>query len=217
MKLHRRTYIYSTRRMGFFNILKRGGNKGVPKEAATDGTESSTSSTTHKTLTSKSKKVKKPEKIEKSLAIKVAERYIGLYRSKEGNEDELFELFNPGSLYTFEDLPPIPTSLSVVILKDLNASFPDIKWEYEKMTEPRPGLVEISGFRVSGTHTGAPYTFRPDLPAIPAAGKFCQNDEENLTLHINAEGKIEEIQIVALGIFTGPPGFYEQIGGKMHH
>ena len=198
--------------MGFFNILKRGGNKSLKKDNVSVRTESSTTSTTHRIL--EPKKVEKPKK---SLAIKVAERYIELYRSKEGNEDELYELFQPGSMYTFEDIPAVPTSISVVMLKDINASFPDMKWEYDKMQEPRPGLVEISGFRVSGTHTAAPYTFHPDFPPIPATGKFCENDEENLSLHINKEGKIEQIQIVSLGIFTGPQGLYEQIGGKTYH
>mmetsp|Transcript_2149 Transcript_2149/g.4692 ORF Transcript_2149/g.4692 Transcript_2149/m.4692 type:complete len:207 (-) Transcript_2149:104-724(-) len=205
--------------MGFFHFPKRSSVKKVEKVIVHNDEQSITTTGSRGSSTYKLKKSKKTdapiEKERKSLALRVAERYIGLYRSEPGHEEELRELFHPGSFYTFEDIPPIPTSASVDVLKGLNASFLDIKWEYDEMKEPRPGLVEVSGFRVSGTHNGAPYTFHPNFPAIPAAGKFCQNDEETMTLHINEHGKIEQIQIVALGILTGPAGFYEQIGGKM--
>ena len=56
----------------------------------------------------------------------------------------------------------------------------------------------------------------PGLPAIPATGKFRENDEERFCLKLN-QGKIVSCHVIALGTYTGFAGFYEQIGGSLVH
>ena len=72
---------------------------------------------------------------------------------------------------------------------------------------------------VKGTHTGAPYSPLPGVPAVSAKSPpvACQNDPEKVTVTF-ASGltTIKSISVEALPGgkgFSGPVGFYLQAGG----
>ena len=74
-------------------------------------------------------------------------------------------------------------------------------------------IVSLVFATASGTHTGAPYGFGP-YPAIEATGRVVLNDPEEATITIDEKtGLITNMRFVAKGCRSGPPGFYEQIGG----
>lgn len=90
--------------------------------------------------------------------------------------------------------------------------FPDLQFDYESIECNGQDQAIIKGLRVSGTHQG-PYGFGP-YPEIPATQIKCQNDPEDVFLWIDpADGKITKVKFIAKGKLTGPPGFYQQIGG----
>lgn len=132
--------------------------------------------------------------------------------------EELLACF-PSSKAKFkpEDFPSFDADTLVTVMEAIHQSFPDVQWTFKNIkagTEPH--VVVCEGVRCSGTHTGAPYSFAPGFPAIPATHKFVQNDEEKLYFTLTPDThKIRKVQIFALGCVTGPAGLYEQIGGKV--
>merc|ERR1711957_901138 len=70
----------------------------------------------------------------------------------------------------------------------------------------------------TGTHTGEPYAFMPDVEAVASQGIKVTNDPEKVTVFFNDEGLIVRQTINALPGgkgFSGPAGMYRQIGGKL--
>lgn len=100
-----------------------------------------------------------------------------------------------------------------------HASFPDFCMKYGKVTEQFSKdeiIVEIHAVYATGTHTGEPYTIMPGLlPAIPPSGKYTEDDEQMIVLHMNKDAKITKCQVVALGTATGFAGFYTAAGGDV--
>lgn len=71
---------------------------------------------------------------------------------------------------------------------------------------------------VKGTHTGAPYSPIPGVPAVAAQTppRACQNDSELLTWEVQ-DGKVTKLVVDAIKGgrgFSGPVGFYLQMGGN---
>ena len=72
---------------------------------------------------------------------------------------------------------------------------------------------------VKGTHTGAPYSPLPGVPAVSTKSPpvACQNDPEKITAYFKTGSKsIERIVVEAKPGgrgFSGPVGFYLQAGG----
>jgi predicted ester cyclase len=100
--------------------------------------------------------------------------------------------------------------LEAVIL--MFASFPDNKFEWDSVEEISPGVVFVTNFHGSGTHTGKPFSFG-QFPPIAATGIRVEEDPCNVTYTI-AHNKITKILIdVISGDLVGPPGYYHKIGG----
>ena len=92
------------------------------------------------------------------------------------------------------------------------ASFPDFKFDYEKL-EHRSGAVVVRKVTCSGTHTGEPYGFGPCDP-IEATGVKVKNDPEELCFFFReGEEKFCRITVYARGEMSGPAGIYTQLGG----
>lgn len=151
-------------------------------------------------------------------SILVAERLMEAYNHFSSVEDYVSLFSSPEKkVISFEDdYPNISPRLCAEGVRDLHMSFPDVRFVYDKIRlGDETNEVVIEGLRAQGTHTGAPYTFAPEVfPAIPATGIHCVNDEEVIELKLKS-GKIESMQVISLGCMTGPPGFYEQIGGSL--
>lgn len=152
--------------------------------------------------------------INRALNIKCAEQMLDHWNNFRG-VDAMLECFSSKkALFAPEDFPALSVEVMAQGHINLMKSFPDMKFTYKKIIEEEPNLVRVEGLVCSGTHTGEPYSMAPGFPAIPATGKFCQNDEEQLYVTL-VDNKIEKVEIVAFGSVTGPAGFYEQIGGDL--
>lgn len=216
--------------MGFFSQLFVKTKTTQPEKATSssadyNGEASLTSLTSsNHTHTSKSKKAEKSARHKKKTEKKSANvKAIEAFMEKGCNDPNglVAQDFAPENVRAqFED----GFSLSVTDLTDalgqLYASCPDLRFTYESIEEEvsadgKTSTVTVDGLRCSGTHTGAPYSFKPGVfPAIPAAGTSFTNDEERFVFQV-MDGKIQQMNIIALGARTGPPGVYEQIGGSL--
>ena len=97
--------------------------------------------------------------------------------------------------------------------QNLLKSFPDIHFTYEVVKDVVPNVAIVEKLQVTATHTGDPYGFGP-YPRIEAKGCKIKNDREDMTVTIDPEtGLITRMKVTAHGRLSGPPGFYEQIGG----
>jgi len=103
-------------------------------------------------------------------------------------------------------------------IANLVASMPDFTFNPQKVfpTQNAEGgwgaLIEVSG-----THTAAPFTISPDLPALDASGKAAAVGPELFTVYVNEAGQISKITIEPQheGALNGPPGFYVKLGGSL--
>ena len=64
---------------------------------------------------------------------------------------------------------------------------------------------------VTGTHTGVPVAFA-NLPPVTTSHKHVVLDKERLWVTMK-DGKIDKMEIIALGNLTGPVGMYMAVGG----
>ena len=62
-------------------------------------------------------------------------------------------------------------------------------------------------------HTGPAFGFAV-FPPVPTTNKHVVLDPERLWFTLK-DGKIDKIEVIALGNLTGPAGLYLSIGGKM--
>ncbi|CAB9514394.1 expressed unknown protein [Seminavis robusta] len=95
----------------------------------------------------------------------------------------------------------------------INASFPDFSFRYQQVND-KLGVVILTGFRASGTHTGTPFAFGP-LDPIPPSGKFIENDPEQAYFYFRNDNHTQFCRVTwyTTGEMTGPDGFYTQLGG----
>jgi glutathione S-transferase len=96
-------------------------------------------------------------------------------------------------------------------------SFPDLRFTVIKPAELQPDGSIAMVLEANGTHTGELFTYATGVEAIAAAGVSVRNDSERVITTFNTEGKILKQVIEALPGgrgFSGPPGFYQQLGGK---
>jgi SnoaL-like polyketide cyclase len=114
----------------------------------------------------------------------------------------------------FEDGLTVTAQTSCELYQSLYACFPDIQRAYASLAVPRankPNVVLVDETTASGTHTGAPFGFK-HRPKIPPTGRRFENDPARLFFTV-VDGKIDRIEVVAIGSRTGPLGIYEAIGG----
>ncbi|CAB9502557.1 expressed unknown protein [Seminavis robusta] len=168
---------------------------------------------------SKSSKTKPPPSIPqeveefKTANEKVVADFLAVING-QGSVEEMKSFFKSGDVRVkLEDVPSITSDIWIAAAAQCIKSFPNFRFQYESIKENRSGLVLVEELQASGTHTGEPYTFA-HFPPIPTSNKHIVNDPERLWLRVK-DGKIVDIECVSLGDYTGPPGFYMQLGGKM--
>jgi hypothetical protein len=129
-----------------------------------------------------------------------------------GIYSELLKVTSPKCLFQFGDTEFLLDTW-IEDAGNIGSSYPDFHLSHEKIIDISPTQAMIVNLQASGTHSGTPYAFGP-YPEIPATGIHCKNDYEDVTVTIDAEsGMILCMKFVAKGPATGPPGFYNQIGG----
>lgn len=98
---------------------------------------------------------------------------------------------------------------------NLLRSFPDFDValnDSDVSEDAESGIVTFHNIVASGTHTGAAYGFGP-YPSVATTGIRCVNDPETVALHYDQNCKVKKLVVTPLGPSTGPPGFYQNIGG----
>lgn len=112
----------------------------------------------------------------------------------------------------------LPKVVFVAVHQSVVKAFPGFYFKViEAPSANEDGSITVV-LQAHGKHTGEPFTPKPDLKAIEAAGVEVMNDPEKVTVYFNGEGKIVRQTIEALPGgkgFGGPVGFYLQIGGTM--
>jgi len=102
------------------------------------------------------------------------------------------------------------------------SSFPDLQFHYDSIEEVQPGVVVVSHFHATGTHTGTPYAFGP-FPNVPARGTVLHDPPTTIFVYFCVESssssgdvgmiKIERIVFDCNGKTNGLPLYYTQVGG----
>ena len=108
----------------------------------------------------------------------------------------------------------------LAVTADLLKSFPDFVYTREGSLAYADSPTKVQWTAVvKGTHTGAPYSPIPGVPATASKGVACQNDPEKITATFASGSgltKITALKVDALPGgkgFSGPVGFYLQAGG----
>lgn len=128
--------------------------------------------------------------------------------------EELLKHFSSGDVpVLMEDSPPVNALFLLTEIRKVYLSFPDVEFKRESIKEVRPGEILVEEMEVTGTHTGEAYQFA-HFPPVPTTHKHVVLDRERLWFTLK-DGKIEKLEVVALGNLTGPPGMYISVGGKM--
>lgn len=134
----------------------------------------------------------------------------------KGPEDFLTLFMSEDAKVTCEDGVSFTARQFAMLIVGIKASVPDLRLTYSSIETTGPGKASIEGIVVSGTHTGAPFSPMPGIPAVPAQGKHFVLDEERDLVELDKDtNKISSIYIISLGTQTGPVGLYECVGGKM--
>lgn len=156
--------------------------------------------------------------IQEGIESQTVRTLLDLWNSPDLDEDKFAELWacDKKRRHLEEDGIQCFTARELArALIQFRASFPDASFSYDSI-ETCGKTVTVLGFKRQGTHTGAPfYLIQNKASAIPATGLYCENDEEELSIELNDEGKIRRCQVVGLGARTGMAGFYEKIGGVL--
>ena len=106
------------------------------------------------------------------------------------------------------------------LTKDILASVPDFTYTSPKHDFKKKGKNQIAWTAVvKGTHTGKPFSpikgVPPAKPNKKAPAKL-QNDPEAVTVTLNEAGQLSKLSVAAIKGgkgFSGPVGFYLQMGG----
>jgi len=113
----------------------------------------------------------------------------------------------------------LPRDAYVGTTKAILASVPDFTYTAPKKDFKKKKDAVSWTAVVKGTHTGAPYSPIPKVPAAKAnkkSPKALQNDPEAITVVFDKSGKIKSLSVAAIPGgkgFSGPVGFYLQMGG----
>lgn len=108
----------------------------------------------------------------------------------------------------------------IAVTADLLKSFPDFVYTRDGPIAyaDSPTKVKWTAI-VKGTHTGAPYSPLPGVPAVAAKKVAVQNDPEKVTVDFASGTGLKKIAKLTVDAvpggkgFSGPVGFYLQIGG----
>ena len=106
------------------------------------------------------------------------------------------------------------------LTKDILASVPDFTYTSPKHDFKKKGKNQVTWTAVvKGTHTGKPFSpikgVPPAKPNKKAPAKL-QNDPEAVTVTLNEAGQLSKLSVAAIKGgkgFSGPVGFYLQMGG----
>ena len=106
------------------------------------------------------------------------------------------------------------------LTKDILASVPDFTYTSPKHDFKKKGKNQVAWTAVvKGTHTGKPFSpikgVPPAKPNKKAPAKL-QNDPEAVTVTLNEAGQLTKLSVAAIKGgkgFSGPVGFYLQMGG----
>lgn len=109
-------------------------------------------------------------------------------------------------------------------IKQITSSFPDFHFETKdfslKSSDDKSAVVTGTIVAV-GTHTGEPFALGPHS-AVPTKGIKCRNDPEVVewTFSKTSDDKLQVKSFVVIPVeegakYTGPPGFYKQVGGVL--
>ena len=108
----------------------------------------------------------------------------------------------------------------LAVTRDILKSFPDFTYTREGPIAYADSPVLVSWTAVvKGTHTGAPYAPLLGVPAVKATQKPVQNDPEKITVTFASGSGLRSIKALKVDKkpggagFSGPIGFYLQIGG----
>ena len=129
----------------------------------------------------------------KSAPVQTAEALVAQWNDPNINEDDFIQLYvDPEKQCQFlEDgfhkFTPRQVAQAAIMFRK---SFPNLQFTYDSI-EVVGNKVTIEGFMCTGTHTGALFSMLPGIyPAIPTTGKHCINDEEQLCMELDEDGKI---------------------------
>lgn len=144
--------------------------------------------------------------------------------NRHADSDELLSFYaNDKVKIKFEEGLEITAKSSCQFYQSMFKSFPDVEWKHNKIRGTKEGDVIVEKVRASGTHTGAPFKFvKPvdssksalflfrDYPPLQPSGKRFENDPANFIFRVDKE-KIVEVEVIAMGLKTGPLGIYEDL------
>ena len=120
------------------------------------------------------------------------------------------KLATPDAVYASDGNADIPWADFADALGALWKSFPDMKWSWDDVS-PEGNFVNPD---MNGTHTANAYGFG-DYAAIPATGAKVKFPNERWEFVV-VDGKVQKWAVSPPpGARGGPPGVYEQIGGKL--
>ena len=139
--------------------------------------------------------------------------YLAAVNRREPMEELLKHFTSKDVPVLMEDNPPVNALFLLTEICKCYTSFPDLAFGSESIKEVRPGEVLMEEMRVTGTHTGPAFGFAV-FPPVPTTNKHVVLDPERLWFTLK-DGKIDKIEVIALGNLTGPAGLYLSIGGKM--
>lgn len=108
----------------------------------------------------------------------------------------------------------------LAVTADILKSFPDFVYTRSGPLQyaDSPTMASWTAI-VKGTHTGAPYSPLPGVPATAAKGVAVENDPEKVTVTFASGSKLTKISKIEVEAkeggkgFSGPVGFYLQAGG----
>lgn len=144
--------------------------------------------------------------------------------NRHADKKELLSFYlNDQVKITFSEGLEVTAKSSCGFFQSMFKSFPDVQWKYQKVEEMADGRILVKEVRAAGTHTGEPFSFvKPvatpksalflfqDYPPLPASGKSFENDPASFIFRV-VDNKIVEVEVVALGLKTGPLGIYEDL------
>jgi ketosteroid isomerase-like protein len=147
----------------------------------------------------------------------IARRFAALHRPGDISR-EIADLFAPDATmeFGFTDAKLSPLDLQGLVGSVIFQSFPDFKLQLlEDTYKELDNTLSIEG-QVTMTHTGAPFAFPPDAPALKATGKKVVVPRERMDITLNAQGKIRKVYVSCpSGEVGGPLAVYLQLGGKL--
>ncbi|CAB9498185.1 expressed unknown protein [Seminavis robusta] len=189
--------------------------KALAKESQ-DGTSVCSNSNSLSNSNSSSSKKTRPKKATgtstDNLNEELVAKYVAAVSAHASAEELLKHYASSTSRVLFDDTQAMDAGVMVTEIEKLYRSFNDMGFLYDSIKEIKPGVVLVENLQTTGTHTG-PYTFA-NFPIVEATQKKIVLDPERCWFYMK-DGKIDRVEITALGSLTGPPGMYLSVGGTM--